>query len=286
MRYILVLSLGCLISCTTMGIKAPAPTVIPSWCHAAGFGTANQTEYTGRADAAPSREEAIQQATAQALSQLTNELGMTVQSQSTLKQRETNGVFSSDVKLKVSIASESINVRSVRVVRKFAAEQGQGFTACAEVSIPPAEKNRLNRLALNKTALVLHCSGTNISAGACPNTVVNKITAILAERGAQLLPDPQHSRFDASTTKLALQQNAAYIAAVVIESRFLEEINGEFFAEANISLKRIDSTDQKALVSIEVSPEKGGHIAAREAELAAIDTALENLAYQLVAHTL
>ncbi len=108
---------------------------------------------------------------------------------------------------------------------------------------------------------------------------------MLAERGAQLLPAPQHSLLDANTTKLALQQNAAYVAAITIESRFLEEINGEFFAEANISLKRIDSTDQKALVSIEVSPEKGGHIAAREAELAAIDAALESLAYQLVAHT-
>ena len=108
---------------------------------------------------------------------------------------------------------------------------------------------------------------------------------MLSTRGAQLLAGADHSRLDVSATKRALQQNAAYITAISIESRFLEEINGEFFAEANISLKRIDSTDQKALVSIEVSPEKAGHIAAREAELAAIDAALENLTRQLVAHT-
>ena len=273
---------GLLIGCVA---TTPKPAVVPGWCKTAGLGSANQTEYTGRADSVPTREEAIQQAAAQALSQLTNELGMTVQSQSTFKQRETNGAFSSDVKLEVSIASKPMSVRGVQVIRQFAADQGQGFTACAEVSIPPEEKKRLKRLELNKTALVLHCRGTNIPTGACPNAVVNKISALLSERGVQLLPAPQHCLLDASATQLALQQNAAYIAAVTIESRFLEEINGEFFAEANISLKRIDGTDQKTLVSIEVAPEKGGHIAGREAELAAIDAALENLAYQLIAHT-
>jgi hypothetical protein len=274
-----------LAGCTAATSQTAKPALVPGWCKAAGLGSANQIEYTGRADAAPSREEAIAQASAQALSQLTNELGMTVQSQSTLKQRETNGVFSSDVKLEVSIASKPINVRGVRVVRQFAAEQGQGFTACAEVSIPAQEKKRLKRLELNKTALVLHCSGTHISAGACPHAVVNKISAMLSDRGAQLLPATQHKRLDTKVMQLAMQQNAAYIIAVTIESRFLEEFKGEFFAEANISLKHIDSTDQKSLIAIEVPPEKGGHITARDAELAAIDVALKNLEYELINHT-
>ena len=60
----------------------------PSWCKAAGLGTAHQTAYVGRAEGADTEEAATKLATAQALSQLTNELGMRVQSESTFIQRE------------------------------------------------------------------------------------------------------------------------------------------------------------------------------------------------------
>ena len=132
---------------------------------------------------------------------------------------------------------------------------------------------------------MVQCNTDNLGKGACPSTTVHKLSEMLTARGAKLLPTVDTSFLDAAAMGRAVNQNAAYVAAVVIESRFLEEINGEFFAEANISLQRFDTADQKMISSIQVEPEKGDQLNARDAELAAIAAALENLGYKLSAET-
>ena len=273
---------GCA-SGTAMRESLRASASVPIWCKSAGLGTSGQTQYVGRSDGAPSEEEAIQLATGLALNQLTSELGITVQSRSSFQQQEVNGQGSSHALVEVTIESKPITVRGIKVGEQFTAERGNGHMACVQVNVSSAEKIRLKRMVLGKTALMVQCNTDNLGKGACPSTTVHKLSEMLTARGAKLLPTVNTSFLDAASMERAVNQNAAYVAAVVIESRFLEEINGEFFAEANISLQRFDTADQKMISSIQVEPEKGGHLNARDAELAAITAALESLGYKLSA---
>ena len=109
-----------------------ASASVPTWCKSAGLGTSGQTQYVGRSDSAPSGQEAIQLATGLALNQLTSELGITVQSRSSLQQQEVNGNFSSDVQVEVTIESKPITVRGIKVGEQFTAERGNGHMACVQ----------------------------------------------------------------------------------------------------------------------------------------------------------
>lgn len=263
-----------------LGISETSET-IPGWCELKQRTKVNQTTYLGRSDQIRDKGTALNLARADALSLFTNELGVTIRAESKATQRELNGVLSSDVTVSVSTQSSPVTVRGIETVREFVTSTlPQGYMGCVEIKIPMAETLRLKRLVLRKSLLVVNCQSENLSLDRCRNTVANKASEILANRGAKLLPGITTGDLEPAFAR-AMKREAAHILAITINSRFIAETNGEFYAEAEINLQQVDSTDRKTVQSIQVGPVKGGHYSKADAEIAAMLEALEALREQI-----
>ena len=275
--------LGITLGCAT----GPTPADLPGWCQKAGLGQGvGQLTYFGRADGAASSAEALKLATGNALSQLTSELGLSVSSESTLEQSERNGVLSTNVRASLKTATKSVEIRGMQQTRAETLELSAGHTGCVAVQVTSDEKARLVRLARNRSALTLFCKTKSLGEGSCPTDAVNRINAILSQRGAQLLPVVETGKLSNAFISNALKSDAASAFEIVVDSRPLDVVNGEHYAEASLSLKQIDTADQKSILSIQIEPQKGGHYSDRDAELAAIIAALTALEEALAGKSL
>ncbi|MEC8049909.1 MAG: hypothetical protein VX210_03880 [Myxococcota bacterium] len=267
--------------------SSPDVASLPSWCERAGLGgAAGQTSYTGRADGAASADEALKLARANALAQLTGELGITVSAESSLVQSETNGQLSTEVRAAVTVASQEVEIRGLRLASRATASLDDGETGCVTVEISAGEKRRLERLARNRSLLTVHCVSESLGQGSCDTSTVSQLNALLTARGAKLLPSVETAKVSATTFQNALTADAAKVIEVSIAARPLDVINGEHYAEASLSFKQIDSVDQSTFLSLETGPQKGGHYSTRDAELAAVNEALQVLQRLLSDHQL
>jgi hypothetical protein len=122
--------------------------------------------------------------------------------------------------------------------------------------------------------------------GPCTTDALSKLNELLSARGAKLLPATDTGKVSTSTLKGAVDANAASVIEVLIEARQIDVINGEHYAEASISLRQIDTADHNTTLFLQTGPQKGGHYSTRDAELAAIDEALEALKEILTPHQL
>ena len=139
--------------------SAPDTASLPSWCERAGLGSGpEQTVYVGRADGASNSEQALELATANALAQLTQELGITVSTESSLVQSETNGRLNTEVRAAVNVASREVEIRGMRLTKTVTATLTDGETGCVRVEIAAPEKARLERLARNRSSFTVHCT--------------------------------------------------------------------------------------------------------------------------------
>ncbi len=275
-----------LIQCVACA-SSPQSASLPSWCDRAGLGgAAGQTSYVGRADGASSAEEALKLATGNALAQLTQELGVTVSTESSLVQTEVNGELNTRVRAAVQLASKEVEIRGIGLASSATAHLPGGETGCVTIRIPSSEKLRLERIARNRSFLTVHCTSKSMGDGACESTTINKLNGLLSARGAKLLPIVETQRASTATLKAALDADAASVIEVRIAARPLDVINGEHYAEADISLKQIDTADQNTTLSLQAGPQKGGHYTTRDAERAAINEALKALEKRLAGYQL
>ena len=265
---------------------APEVKPLPSWCEQAGLSQGrNQVVYFGRADDASTSADALKLATGRALTQLTSELGVTTSSESMVRQSEQNGVLNTEVQATVKTASKTFEIRGMKRVKAESVERDGGHTGCVAIQITPDEKGRLERLARNRSALTLYCKTQSLGDAECPSDPTNRLNSVLTSRGAQLLPVTETGKLSNRFLASALEAEAASAFEAVIESRLLEVINGEHYAEASLTLKHIDTADQKSILTLQVPAQKGGHYSDRDAELAAIEAALAALEEALQDHS-
>ena len=262
---------------------------LPTWCEPEGpLPAGRQIVYLGRSDGALDSSEAFSLAMQDALGQLTQELGVRVESQSVLAQREVNGVFSTDVQLMMSTQSAPVTIRGLKVARRFTLQDkweepnppGK-YRGCVQIRIPPKERRRLERVVLGRTVLSVLCEGLPSGDSTCPPEVRSQLEEVLTHYGVKIAPLSMDGAPSDQLMAKAREIDAAFVLVVVLRTRFVEEINGEFFAEASASVRRLDAYDQKTLTTLQVEPQVGGHLNVRDAQLASLDEVLLALRKQL-----
>ena len=252
----------------------------PQWCNLKPAKLGLTSNYTGRSDGVVSSSEALLLAQSEAINQFTQEMGVTLESNSLAIQKEINGKLETNVRVSVSSRSEPITIRGLKLTRRFVAKQSasKAYAACVEITIPRQEVSRLKLLALNKAALKLDCLKDNIKAS-CSAATTSRIEEMLNKQNIALAGRVTGELSAALANAKSL--HAAHLFTLELQTKFLGEEHGEFYAESVIVLKKFSTSDGQTLKTIALAPQKGGHFSKEESMSAAVEEALNTMTERL-----
>jgi hypothetical protein len=254
----------------------------PKWLNKTPYRLAGKHYYVGRANGARSTEDALQLSRSDAIRSLVGELGVTVSEESKAFQEEHNGAFQYDVQLQVQTRSEPVKIRNMVVVERYTetwtrtATETDGWVL---MMIPDADFQRAKREAAARILIVFQCDADPSSL--CQDRLLDGVRAALATAQRPVVPKVVNGPLKKSAQAVGISNHAAYVLTVKLESSFLSEMDGEFYASSSATAELLDTGDNKVLNSVETGLLKGGHFSRDKAVATALKEAAKSLASRL-----
>ncbi len=256
----------------------------PEWLGKTPYKLGGKRYYVGRANGANSVDDALQLAGSDAIRSLVGELGVTVSEESKAFQEEHNGVFQYDVQLQVQTRSEPVKIRNMVVLDRYTETWTRTRTETdgwVLMTIPEEDFRRAQREAAARVLIVFECRAQPRSL--CGEKLLDGVRAALTTAARPVVPQVVLGPLKESAQSVGIGKNAAYVLTVKLESEFLSEMDGEFYARSSATGELLDTGDNKVLNSVETGPLKGGHFSKEQAVATALQEAAKSLASRLSA---
>jgi hypothetical protein len=253
----------------------------PAWLERVPFKKGERRFYIGRSSGARDAESAYELARADAVRALVQELGVTVSEESTAIQQEHNGEFNYDIELKVMARAAPVKVRNMSIADRFHESwerAGPEVDAWILMSVPETDFRRALREAAGKVLVIWECQAQ--PRPLCSAALAGSLREIITRSGKPLLPGTVLGGGD-SLAETGIKKEAAYVFHVAVSATFIEEIEGEFFANGSATAQLIDTGENKILTTVETGTIKGGHFSQDQAVEKALTDTIKALADKL-----
>lgn len=254
----------------------------PQWTSWTPFTKQGRRFYVGHSTGAATLEEGRKLACAAAFRAMVQEIAVTVSEESHYVERETGGIYTYDVQFRTTTQSTPVTVKGVQTSGEYYEEWSRAsreFDTWVLISLPVDEWKRAIRTAAGKVLVVWSCEADD--SDACSRTLLEEILSTLTRNGRQLLPEIVTGPVKSNLAVLGASFDAAYVLAVSAHARFLQELNGEFFASAQAVARFIDTAEGKVLANIDTGHVKGGHYSRLDALKTALRKSCKELASRL-----
>lgn len=153
------------------------------------------------------------------------------------------------------------------------------FRGCIVISLPTKSLKDAIRMAKGAVMVAWNCQADK--GAECAHRLLDPIRVLVSKLGSKLLPTVKDTTSSENACPLGIRHDAAFVLFIDLEARFNSEVHGEFYAYSDANADMIETFECTSQTAVEIERQKGGQFTAKDAVVAAMRKAVDELADEL-----